>query len=116
MAIHTYGPSAIIATSSGDNTLIAGQSGKRIYVHGLHIQGSGTAVSCYLSSGTWAGTKLYGNSSYRFVIDKTGTTGPAGFCLNTNDNPWMITDVGEGLNLNLSAAQAVIGTVTYVVR
>jgi len=104
----------ISCAASGDNAIIAAVGGKKLRILQIQIQGSGTAVSAYLSSKDNTGAKLYGDGTNKFVLDKTGATGPAGWSLSFSPVGWFETASGEALNLNLSAGQAVVGVVGYV--
>jgi len=104
---------AISAAASGDNTLVAAQTGLKIRVMALSLISAGAAVSAYISSAAAAGQKLLGDSSNKLLLDQSGALGPAGCVLPYSAEGWFETKVGEALNLNLSAAHAVIGNLVW---
>lgn len=92
----------ISASSSGNNTLVAAVSGKKIRVISLALMAA-SAVNAKLQTAA-GGT------------DITGLFYPAangGFVLPYNEGGWCETVSGELLNLNLSGAVAVGGCMTY---
>jgi len=103
----------IIASSSGTNELVAAVEGKKIRVVSIAvIATSATAVSLYFNDGT---ASLFGGASNKATIQSTGESGPSGFVLPYNPAGWMETAAAtRALNLNLSAAVAVMGSVQYV--
>lgn len=105
---------SISAASSGDNDLVAAVSEKKIRVLAIALMGSGTAVSVYIHDDADTPVCLYGDGTNKVLLDKTASTGPAGFVLPFNDGGWFETTAGKKLVLNLSAAQAVVGAVTYI--
>ena len=78
-------------TTSGDNTLVAGQAGLRIAVISFRVIAS-DSVSVYFKSST-AG-----------AISSTATIGPGGFGAALNPLGHFETVAGESLILNLSAS------------
>lgn len=105
MAIASEVQRAVIAAATlGDNTLVAGVLARRIRVLSLALVANGGANSVRLESGA-GGTALTG------VIDL-----PAGGQLTLAPHPsgWAETAAGALLNLELSAATAVGGLLTYV--
>jgi len=103
----------IIASSSGTNELVAAVEGKKIRVVSIAvIATSATAVNLYFNDGT---ASLFGGASNKVTIQSTGVDGPAGFVLPYNPAGWMETAaVNRAINLNLSGAVAVAGSVQYV--
>lgn len=101
----------IDTATSGDNTVVDPGAGKKVRVLAFNIVAVGTAVSVYFKTGS---TGKFGSSSRPIVLDKTGATGPAGFNSGFNPLGWFEGAADENLVLNLSAAQGVIGNVTYV--
>lgn len=93
----------IAAASSGNNTLIAAVSSKRIRVLAAVFMGNGT-VNVKFQDGA-GGTDLTG---LFYLIANTGA------CLPFNPAGWFQTSVNTLLNLNLSGAIAVGGCITYV--
>lgn len=94
----------IDGATSGDNTLVAAVTGKKIRVLSLLAIMTGTAVTIRFESAA-GGTAL------------TGQMQPAaggGFCLPHNPYGWFETISGELLNMELSGAQSVDGVLTYV--
>lgn len=96
---------SISAAGSGDNTLVAAVTGKRIRVLSMHLTMSGTTVTWAVQSGA-AGTAL------------TGTMGPIaqGVTVVWPFSPLghFQTAAGVLLNLSLSGAQAVTGSLVYI--
>lgn len=93
----------ISASSSGDNTLLAGISGMKIRVLGYVLVGAG-AVNVFFQSGA-AGDALTGAMPIAAAGGGVSAT-PSGL-------GQFETDEGELLNLNLSGAVAVTGHFTY---
>jgi hypothetical protein len=93
---------SIAASSSGDNQLVAAVTGQRIYVAALWLSVSGAVNAKLRSASTDISGLLY------------GTTAGNGIVLpNAAPGYWARTAVGEALNLNLSGATAVGGTLIY---
>ena len=95
---------AIDAASSGDNTLVAAVSGKKIRVLAAFFTMTGTAVTIRFEDGA-DGTAL------------TGQMGPtAGQTLVLPFNPvgWFETSAATLLNMELSGAQSVDGVLVYI--
>lgn len=91
------------AASSGDNTLIAAVSGKKIRVLSVFLVAAGT-VNVRFESGA-SGTALTGQMN---LVANTG------FVLPFNPVGWFETAATTLLNLELSAAQSVDGSIVYV--
>lgn len=94
----------IAASSSGDNTLVAAVTGKKIRVIAYNLMANG-AVNAKFQSGA-SGTDLTG-------LKYCGAAGD-GVCANYNPVGWFETAAGSLLNLNLSGAVAVGGELVYV--
>ena len=94
---------AVAAATLGDNTLVAAVAGKRIRVHSLVLLASGGANTVRLESAA-GGTALTGQMD---IIDN------GQLVLPHNPAGWCETAAGELLNLELSAATAVAGLLTY---
>jgi hypothetical protein len=94
---------AIDAATSGNNTLVAAVTGKRIRVVALMLVAGGT-VNVRFESGA-DGTALSGQIQL---------VAQAGFALPFNPAGWLQTAVGALLNLELSAAVSVDGMLVYV--
>lgn len=88
---------------SGDNTLVAAVTAKRIRVLGLHLV-CAAAVVIRFESGA-AGTALTGQMSF-------GANG--GIVLPYDPNGWFQTAAGVLLNMELSAAVSVDGSLRYI--
>lgn len=97
---------AVAAQVQGDNTLVAAAvaPNKRIRVLAFTLVASGGANSIRLESGA-SGTALTGVMD---IVDNGQYTLPH------NPAGWCQTAAGELLNLELSAATAVGGMITYV--
>lgn len=94
---------AISASTSGNNTLVAAVTSKKIRVLACVVTSSGT-VNAKFQDGA-GGTDKTG---LFYMIANTG------FALPYNPVGWFETTAGVLLNLNLSAATAVGGCLTYV--
>jgi hypothetical protein len=94
----------IDAATSGDNTLVAAVTGKKIRVLAAFLIMTGTAVTIRFESAT-GGTALTGQMQ---------PTQGGGFVLPYNPLGWFETLSGELLNLELSGAQSVDGVLNYV--
>lgn len=95
---------AIAASSSGNNTLLAAVTSKKIRVLAYNLMGAG-AVNAKFQSGA-GGTDLTG---LKYIAAAGG-----GICAPFNPVGWMETASGVLLNLNLSGAVAVGGELVYV--
>jgi hypothetical protein len=93
----------IDAASSGDNELIAAKSGVKFRVLNAFLVAAG-AVNTRFESGA-GGTALTGQMNL---------TTNSGFALPYAENGWFETAVGESLNLELSDAVSVDGSLAYV--
>jgi hypothetical protein len=93
----------IDAATSGDNTLVAANTTKKIRVTSLFLVSAGTVNVRFESAA--GGTALTGQMN---LIANTG------FCLPYNPAGWFQTAVNELLNLELSGAISVDGSLTYV--
>lgn len=93
---------AIVAeSSSGDNEVVAGVTSKKIVVLSARIIASGAVNAKFRSNTTDIDGLAY-------------LTTNSGYVLPYNPAGWFVTAAGEALNLNLSGAVAVGGTVQYV--
>jgi hypothetical protein len=104
MAIQSEPQYAPVAASATDNTLVAAVAGKKIRVIALVLVASGGANNARFESGT-AGTALTG-------VMNIGANGQ--LILPANRAGWFETAAATLLNLELSAATAVGGMLTYV--
>lgn len=95
--------SVIDAATSGDNTLVAAVTSKKIRVLALYLVAAGT-VNVRFESGA-GGTALSGQMN---LVANTG------FALPFNPVGWFETAVTTLLNLELSAAISVDGSLVYV--
>ena len=93
----------IDAATSGNNTIVAAVSGKKIRVLSLFYLASGT-VTC-----TWqtaaGGTALTGGLQH---------TAQTGAVLPFNEDGWFETVAGDLLNLSLNSATSVDGALSYI--
>lgn len=94
---------AIDAATSGDNTLVAAVSGKKIRVLAVFLVAAGT-VNVRFEGGA-GGTALSGQMN---LVANTG------FVLNYNPVGWFETAVTTLLNLELSGAISVDGSLVYI--
>ena len=97
---------AVSAASSGDNTLVAAVTGKKIKVLGLVLVGAG-AVDVRLESGA-GGTALTGVMSLTANGDLKIV-----FPMSEPGYHWVETAAGALLNLELSGAVQVSGCLVY---
>lgn len=93
---------AVSASSSGDNTAIAGTATQTIRVNRLYMVAAG-AVNVTLKDGT--GTPLTG--AIPMVANQVMHLDFSG------GEPWFVTSAGNGFVINLSGAVAVTGFVQY---
>ena len=93
----------INASASGNNTLVAGVTGKKIRVISLFYMSAGT-VNVTFQSGA-GGTALTGAIAH---------TAQTGVVLNENFTGWFQTLAGALLNVNLSAAISIAGSLSYI--
>lgn len=96
---------AVSATGIGDNTLVAGVTGKKIRVVALVLVASGGANSVRLESGA-------GGSALTGVMDLPAD---GQLVLPYHPGGWCETAAAALLNLELSAATLVAGVVDYVI-
>ena len=94
---------AIAVSSSGNNTLVAAVTGKKIRVLSLYLTAAGS-VNVKFQDGA-GGTDLTGLA---YLVVNTG------FVLPYNPHGWFQTSDTTLLNANLSAAIAVGGAMTYI--
>lgn len=92
----------IDAASSGDNTLLAAVTGRKIRVHALFLVSAGT-VTVRFESGA-SGTALTGQMNM---------VANSGFVLPFNPAGWFETAPATLLNLELSDGVSVDGSFTY---
>ncbi len=95
---------AIDAAGSGDNTIVAAVSGKKIRVLSLHVTMTGTLVTIRFESGA-AGTALTGQMQPLAGNSITLPYSPLG---------WFETASGVLLNMELGGAQSVDGCLVYI--
>lgn len=93
---------AISASSSGDNTLVAAVSGKKIRVLACVLMSAGTVTATFKSAN--GGTSISG--AYPFIAQ-------AGLVMPFSEGGWMETVAGQLLNLSLNGAVAVTGNLVY---
>lgn len=103
-AVQGISRAIIDGATSGDNTLVAAVTGKRIRVLALFAIMTGTAVTIRFESAA-GGTALTGQMQ---------PTQGGGFVLPYNPVGWFETTAGELLNMELSGAQSVDGVLNYV--
>jgi hypothetical protein len=102
---NALGSAQVSDSASGDTAIVAGQAGKSIYVVAYSLVANGTVQATWKSSG---GTALEGPLYLAANSGSAPSVPPPGYLFKT------VT--GEGLTLNLSAAIAVGGRVTYFVQ
>lgn len=94
---------AIDAATSGDNTIVAAVSGKKIRVLGFFLVSGGTVTARFESDA--GGDALTGQMTLAVNVEVAPGYNPAG---------WFETNAGELLNLELSGAVSVDGALVYV--
>lgn len=105
---YTVKRAKISAASSGENTLVAAVSAKKIRVLSLCVIAAG-AVNAYFNNATDGG--IFADSTNKLTLSAGGD----GFVLPHNPYGWMQTGTNnEALRLNLSGAVAVAGGLTYI--
>ena len=102
---------SIDTATSGNNTLVTPAAGKEIRVLAFNLIAVGTAVNVHILA---AAVAKFGSATRPIVLDKAGTTGPAGFNSGFCPTGWFEGAADAALILNLSAAQGVVGNVVYV--
>jgi hypothetical protein len=96
----------IACASSGENTLVAAVSGKQFVVLSMFVLAGG-AVNVYLNT---SGGAIMGDSTNKIQLAAN-----AGYVLPLNEAGWCITAAAnQALRINLSAAVAVAGCLTYI--
>jgi hypothetical protein len=95
---------AIDAATSGNNTLVAAVSGKKIRVLALFATMTGSAVTIRFEDGA-DGTALTG---------QMGPTSGQTIVLPFNPVGWFETSAATLLNMELSGAQSVDGVLVYI--
>jgi hypothetical protein len=93
--------------ASGDNTVIADVTGKKLRVLGMIIFAN-AAANVYFTSGA-AGTVIFSNAT-----NKINLLANQGWTLQFSPIGWMETAAGAALVANSSAASGCSGTVVYV--
>lgn len=94
----------IAATTSGNTTVVAAQSGKRIRVLAYNLISAGSVVVKFQSGA--GGTDLTGAKT---LVESSGIVCPQG------PDGWFQTEPGDLLNINLSASVTVGGEMVYEV-
>ena len=94
---------AIAVASSGDNTIVAAIAGKKIRVQSLFLLAPSNLTIAFESGAS--GTALSGD--FELMAKQP-------FVLPFNPNGWFETAAGVLLNLELSGATAVGGSLSYV--
>lgn len=98
-----YKYAVIDAALSGDNTIVTAVASRKIRVLALYVVAAGTTTARFESGA--AGTALSGQMN---LIANSG------FSLDFNPAGWFETGVNTLLNLELSAAISVDGSLTYI--
>ncbi len=99
------------AAASGNNALVAAATGKKLRLLAIALIATGE-VNLYFNDGT---AELFADSSNSVPLDATGSNGTGGFVLGFNPLGWFETaDVNRPLNVHLSAAVGVCGSLVYV--
>jgi hypothetical protein len=95
---------AKVATTSGIQAVVAGQSGKRVAVHSgiLMIDGDDSIILC---SGT---VDSHTEDSGAMPFEAQG-----GFTMQPSVDPWYTTEVGEGLVLKSQGGSDIFGLIRW---
>lgn len=93
----------IDAASSGDNTIVAAVTGKKIRVVSLFYLAAGTVTTRFESGAS--GTALTGQMQH---------TAQTGVVLPFNEDGWFQTAAGVLLNLELSTNVSIDGCLSYI--
>jgi len=104
-----------VASSSGDNALVAAVAGKKIRILAIALLAtSATATSAYLHTSSDADVLGESGNPLPVAMDADGDN-TGGFVLGWNPGGWTQTSTAnEALNLNLSGAVAVIYLLAYI--
>ena len=94
---------AIDVDSSGDNTIVAAVTGKKIY-----------AISLFLVSAGIVNVRFESGASGSALTGQMNLIANVGFALNYNKGAWFETTAGALLNLELSAGISVDGSLSYL--
>lgn len=109
-------PKSYVATASGNNVMLAANTGRGYTIHSI------TLVACKEATAVvgvrFASTTedLLGDATHHIPIDKTGLEGFAGFTIPYDPVGIFSAPIGEPVNVVLDAAQPVIVRVTYRLR
>lgn len=95
---------AISASSSGDNTIVAAVSGRRIYVHNYLLIATADVIVTWKSGATSISGPMSIAAQGGVSADGVGPS-----------NTWLRTAAGEALILSLSGAFQVSGHIQYTV-
>lgn len=87
----------------GNNSLVAAQAGKQIYVCGLFLVTAGAVTVEFRSGATTSITGVMSFAANQQLV------------LPFSDVSWFNTNVGEALTVQLSAAVSVTGGIKYVI-
>lgn len=96
------------ASASGDNVVVLSVTSKQVRVLAMALVAN-TTVSAYIVDVSASGTPLMGAATCPITIWPSG-----GFILPFNPAGWFDTTSARNLVLNLSGANQVAGTITYV--
>ena len=100
----------ITASASGNTAVVAAVSGKKIKVIAYELIASGDVNVKFQS----AANEMDGSTLWYLTLN-SGVTKPV-TVINNQPIVYMQTNAGEALNVNLSTAQAVSGSVLYYVE
>jgi hypothetical protein len=98
----------IACAASGDNQIVAAVTSKKIRIIGLFLSASGT-VNAYFRDDAGSPVNLIGDGTNKITLSAA-----SGFVLPPSPYGWQETTSGEGLQLNLSSAVGVAGSLIYV--
>lgn len=94
---------SIAASGLGTNPIVTPVADKRLWIVSFFLVAQGAVTAVWEDDD---GTDLSGGMPF--------LTSGGIVCPGQASSPWSVTDVGKGLNLNLSAAVSVGGMLTYI--
>jgi hypothetical protein len=97
----------INVSTAGANTIVGGQTGRRVRVQGFTLVPAGTVTM------TWQDGAANNLSGPLSGLAGQALTAPVTPPVVGSQQSWLLTTTGQSLVLNLSAAVAVGGTLVY---
>lgn len=103
----------INASASGDNVIVAAVAGKRIRVLGANFLSAGTVNATWKTGTASAGSNAALSGAYPLVAQAGMVLPLSPVDAGGHALAHMVTAVGEALNLNLSGAVLLAGSLVY---